>query len=281
MIRPRELSSTQSMFPARTPTLPPATHTNSFAIGGRDVLLIEPATPFSGEQKAWVDWARGLVSAGRNIVAIVATHHHADHVGGAAFLAKELGLPLWAHELTAERIQAPVARFLAEGDELVLEGPVAESWRVLHTPGHAPGHVCLFEPKSRTVIVGDMVASVGTILVMPGDGDMQQYLAQLERLAELDAFVALPAHGDPIDEPAKLFRHYVSHRLAREKKIVDALATFGAKGADSAELVPIAYSDTPPNVWPIAKLSTEAHLEKLEREGKVARTGDAAKFRLC
>src|SRR5688572_1854788 len=148
MLRPRELSATLGMFPARTPTLPPATHTNSFALGGRDVILVEPATPFPGEQRAWIDWARGLRSSGRNIKAIVATHHHPDHVGGAAFLSKELDLPLWAHELTAERIQTPVEKLLAEGEEIVLDGPVAESWKILHTPGHAPGHVCLFEPRS-------------------------------------------------------------------------------------------------------------------------------------
>jgi endoribonuclease LACTB2 len=275
MIRPRELHTTLGMFPARTPTLPPATHTNSYALGGREVVLVEPATPFPGEQRAWVEWARGLQSAGREIKAIVATHHHPDHVGGASFLAKELALPLWAHELTADRIQTPVAKFLVEGEEIVLDGPIAESWKVLHTPGHAPGHVCLFEPRSRTVIVGDMVASVGTILVTPGDGDMTAYLAQLERLASLDAFVALPAHGDPIDEPSKLFRHYVTHRLAREKKILTALATFGEKGADAAAIVPIAYEDTPPHVWPIAILSTESHLEKLERDGMIERTSEA------
>jgi len=91
-LRPRELSRSLSMFAARTPTLPPATHTNSYALGARDVLLVEPATPFKGEQRAWIDWARGLASQGRRALAIVATHHHADHVGGIDELARELGL---------------------------------------------------------------------------------------------------------------------------------------------------------------------------------------------
>src|SRR3954470_18091891 len=97
MIRPRELSSSLQLFAARTPTLPPATHTNSYALGGRDVLLVEPATPYDDERVAWLEWARGLASQGRRAVAIVATHHHPDHVGGATFLAETLGLPLWAH----------------------------------------------------------------------------------------------------------------------------------------------------------------------------------------
>jgi glyoxylase-like metal-dependent hydrolase (beta-lactamase superfamily II) len=275
MIRPRELSATLQLFPARTPTLLPATHTNSYALGGRDVVLVEPATPYADEQRAWIAWARALESQGRTLVAVVATHHHEDHVGGLDVLASALGVPVWAHDATVERLapstRARVTRRLADDDVFVLRGPRDESWRVLHTPGHAPGHVCLFEERTRTAVVGDMVASVGTILIAPGDGDMQVYLAQLDRLAQLDASVALPAHGEPIDEPTALFRKYIAHRLAREAKVLDAVRNAGASGGDAAALVPEAYADTPMHLWPIAKLSLEMHLEKLEREGRIAR----------
>jgi glyoxylase-like metal-dependent hydrolase (beta-lactamase superfamily II) len=290
MIRPRELSSSVALFAAKTPTLPPATHTNSYALGlgGREVLLVEPATPYEDEQREWVAWARELASSGRKVLAIVATHHHPDHVGGAALLSKELGLPVWAHEATAARIDVPVMRKLVDGDEIVLAGPHDETWRVLHTPGHAPGHVCLFEPRSRTAVVGDMVASVGTILIAPGDGDMAVYLAQLERLAALDASLALPAHGEPIDDPTAVFTRYVAHRKMREEKILAALVKTcadeptKARGVTAIDLVPLAYDDVSPAIWPIAKISIDAHLEKLEREGRVARVGDGAEpaFRL-
>lgn len=272
--RPIELNGGVSAFPAQTPTLPPATHTNSYALGQRELLLVEPATPYDDERRAWLDWARGLASAGREPVALFLTHHHADHVGGAVFLASELGLPIWAHELTAERLpELPVARRLCDGDVLDLAGPAPQRWHVLHTPGHAPGHLCLHEPELKMLIVGDMIASVGTILIEPNDGDMIAYLDQLERLAALEADVALPAHGDPIETPSERLRFYVQHRLMRERKVLDALRAAGSDGATPDDLVPSAYADTPEAAWPLARMSLRAHLIKLERDGVARSSG--------
>lgn len=266
--RPRPVAPGVALFPAQTPTLPPATHTNSYALGDREVLLIEPATPHPDEQDAWISWAEGLRAEGRRLVALFATHHHHDHVAGADLLARRLALPLWAHEATAARISPPVSRTLRDGEEIPLDGAPPQRWRVLHTPGHAPGHLCLFEPSLRCLVVGDMVASVGTILIAPGDGDMAEYLRQLERLASLDASLALPAHGDPIDAPSALFRHYIRHRLSRERKVLDALGG-SLHGRSIHEILLEAYADTPPALHGIARLSLRAHLEKLENEGRV------------
>jgi len=271
VVRPTEIALGVASFAARTPTLLPATHTQSYALGTREVVLVEPATPYEDERREWLEWARGLASAGRELRAIFATHHHADHVGGAAFFAKELDLPLWAHAETAKlRPDVPVARTLADGDAIALDGPAPSSWDVLHTPGHARDHLCLHDRARRILVVGDMVASVGTILIEPEGGDMATYLAELERLAGLGAALALPAHGAPIPDPSALFRFYVAHRLARETKIAGALDALGAGDLD--ELVARAYDDVAPAVWPIAKLSLEAHLVKLAKDGRATRT---------
>jgi endoribonuclease LACTB2 len=270
-MRPRELSHSIALFAARTPTLPPATHTNSYALGTREVLLVEPATPYPDEQQAWIAWGRGLAASGRRLVAIVATHHHPDHVGGVHELTRALDVPLWAHAETASRIDVPVARVLEDGDAIPLDGPVAEIWKILHTPGHAPGHVCLWNADERAVVVGDMVASVGTILIDPVDGDMRAYLEQLDRLARLDARLALPAHGEPIDRPTDLFRGYIAHRQRREAKIVAVLSSRRASGSvapTAEEILPDAYDDVPATMWPIALLSLRAHMKKLDDDGR-------------
>jgi glyoxylase-like metal-dependent hydrolase (beta-lactamase superfamily II) len=129
--------------------------------------------------------------------------------------------------------------------------------------------VCLYDETEGTLVVGDMVASVGTILIAPGDGDMRVYLEQLERLAALDARLALPAHGEPIDAPSTLLRRYVAHRLMREAKVLASVERRGAVGGRDDELLPDAYDDTPVTIWPIALLSLRAHLAKLEGEGRI------------
>lgn len=267
------------MFAARTPTLPPATHTNCYALGDRDVLIVEPAPSDAGEQSVFVDWVRAIQAEGRRVLAVLVTHHHRDHAGGAAALSQSLDLPLWAHPLTASRLHdARVDRMLHDGELIELAGTIPQRWQVLHTPGHAPGHVCLWEERTRTVVLGDMISGQSTILIPPGDGDMRQYLEQLSRLAALGPKLGLPSHGEPMAAPVAVLRATHTHRLMREAKVVRALESAGGSCTIN-DLMVEAYDDAPLSAWPLARLSLEAHLEKLVTEKRVRR-GDGHVFTL-
>lgn len=260
----------------RTPTLPPATETNSYLVHGRDgFFVIEPATPYSREQSVLFEQIQARISRGEMLLGALVTHHHVDHVGAAEPFRTEFGVPLYAHAITRRLLEGRVTvdRTLDDGDTLP-----GTDVRVLHTPGHAPGHLCAWHEQHRWLVAGDMVASVGTIVVDPDDeGDMAAYVAQLKRLRALESKRLLPAHGDPIDAPEKLLEFYVTHRAERESKVRDAVreGTRDEHGVVTlGEVVRRAYADTPAWLWPLAAKSARAHLTKLVGEGTVALKDD-------
>lgn len=256
----------------RTPTLPPATHTNSYLLGEGDFVVVEPASPYTPEQARLHAAIDARVAQGHRLLGALLTHHHTDHVSGAWALRDRYRVPILAHAETGARLtrHGGVDRALGDGDEV--DGALrALGVHALHTPGHAPGHLCLFAPAHGWMIVGDMVASVGTILVdVEDDGDMDDYVAQLERLADLAPGRLLPAHGDPIDEGVERLRFYVRHRNAREEKIFDAVR---GGAADLGAIVALAYDDTPVAVWPLAARAARAHLARLRKRGRVDERG--------
>jgi len=144
-------------------------------------------------------------------------------------------------------------------------------WRVLHTPGHTQGHLCLVDEESRAAVVGDMVAGLGTIVIDPPEGDMAEYVRQLERL-KAQVGTLYPAHGPPIPDGVAKLDEYLAHRRWREGKLLAALAALG-RPVELGELVPLAYDDVAAFVWPIAERSTHAILEKLRREGRARLEG--------
>jgi glyoxylase-like metal-dependent hydrolase (beta-lactamase superfamily II) len=99
----------------------------------------------------------------RRLTAIVSTHAHDDHIDAAAELADRTGAPILLHpdDRVLWRMTYPDRepdRALADGDELTVAGTTL---RVLHTPGHAPGAVCLYAPELGTVFTGDTLFNGG------------------------------------------------------------------------------------------------------------------------
>ena len=257
-----------------TPTLPPAAHTNTYVVGPHDgsgsIFVVDPGPTDPAEQRILIDLLRDEAAAGRELAAIVLTHHHGDHIGAALALQREFGSPIAAHVRTAERLDGylPVQRILEDDEEIVVGDTRA---RVHYTPGHADGHICIWA-DNQDVIVGDMVAGFGTILIDPDEGDMAHYLDSLAALRRRDARRLLPAHGPVLADGPQALDRYIAHRTMREAKVLAAVRTLGS-GIESA-LVAVSYDDTPPMLWPLAALSQRSHLLKLLREGRVARDGE-------
>ena len=260
-------------IPLRTPTLPPATETNCYLVGNRDFYCVEPASPWADEQQRLEAVVRARIDRGDKLLGAILTHHHFDHVGGARRFCDAFGVPLYAHPITRDRLADTVSvdATLDEGD--ALDGALGDlDVMVLHTPGHAPGHLCLFSRAHGWAVVGDMVASIGTILIDTGDGgDMNQYITQLRRLAAMRPTRLLPAHGDPIDDAVERLEFYVMHRLAREAKVRDAV---GDAPTSLDDIVSAAYADTPGAHPELARRSAKAHLARLVGLGDVVMNED-------
>lgn len=253
------------VVPLRTPTLPPATHTNCVLIGGLDeVVVVDPASPYSDEQ---AELLAVLKVRATTVRAIWLTHHHMDHVGGANDLRSALDVPVLAHPATAERLSGQVLV-----DDTLLHGDVDEVGgvpvEILHTPGHARGHLAFRHPQTRLVVAGDLVAGQGTIVIDPPEGDMTDYLTTLGTLVRDGVGAIVPAHGPLIADGETKLLEYIAHRMAREAEVAAALATGPARAID---LVPGLYPEVPPMFHPLAARQVLAHLLKLETEGKVDR----------
>ena len=246
-----------------SPTLPPATTTNCWLLGETDVIAVDPAgvTP-----RAQDGLQRTLEDAGLRVAAVLLTHHHGDHIGGARALAASWEAPILAHPWTAAHVGLPIDR---QGDGEVLCTDVGVPWRLLHTPD-TPRHLCATDRAH--VIAGDMVAGEGTIVLNPPEGDLAQYLSSLEALKALAPDVLLPAHGPTITEAVSLIEDYIQHRNARTEQVLAALRR--ADGPRTARaLVPDIYPDLPERFHGLAARQVLCHLLWLEDTHAALRDG--------
>jgi glyoxylase-like metal-dependent hydrolase (beta-lactamase superfamily II) len=241
--------------------------TNTYIVGGERRLVIDPgpADPVHIE--------RILEVTGGMIDRIVCTHSHTDHSPGAALLrahtgAVVLGMP--APDVDDYQDETYVVDHrLGDGERI--EG-ADFLLTALHTPGHASNHVCLLLEAGGLLFTGDHLMSGSTVVILPPDGSMRQYLDSLDRLRGMPVRDIAPGHGAVIPGAIAEIDRVVAHRLAREAKVIDALRAQAPATLET--LLPVVYSDVPAFMHPLARHSLLAHLIKLAEEGRARRAGE-------
>ena len=203
--------------------------TNTYVVGA---WVVDPGPAL----EAHLDAVRRVVDG--PIEGVVLTHSHADHSEAAPLLDAPAFLP-------------------RDGDEV---GPFV----AVGTPGHSADSVCLL--LGRACFTGDTVLGEGSVFIAPGEGSLSAYLDSLRRLRSLDLEILYPGHGPEVTDPAAKLDEYISHRLDRERRLLEALDA-GLRTRD--ELLDAAWPEVPADLRPAAALTLAAHLEKLSEENRL------------
>jgi glyoxylase-like metal-dependent hydrolase (beta-lactamase superfamily II) len=210
--------------------------TNTYVVGRDPAVVIDPGPADEGHIAA----VRAAADARGGTRAVLLTHSHRDHSGGVEMLGVEVERP-------------------ADGEEF-------HGLRALATPGHAADHV-VFVAEDEA-FVGDLVAGYGSTIVPPreGGGSLADYMESLRKVQALGLKVMHPGHGPDIDDPAAKIAEYLAHRQEREDKLVAALES-GER--DREKLLATVWDDVPESMRGMAGFAMQAHLEKLEGEGRL------------
>lgn len=207
----------------------PFPDTNLLLVKGRQSALVDSG--FVGHAQETADWVRARTE---HFALVVNTHWHSDHVGGNALL-QVMGAGVAASGpdaqaiarrnpgcCLAEYLDQPVAPYTV--DEPLEDGQLVRlgdaDWEVVRTPGHTPGHLSLWQPEERLLVVGDALSDydVGWVnRALDGPDAATTALASLQRLADLAARVVLPAHGPIPANPGVAF----ASALRRAQRLVD------------------------------------------------------------
>ena len=244
---------------APNPSLMTGPGTNSYLVAGASgpCAVIDPGP----DEASHLDALARAAQPHGGVSIILVTHGHADHDAGAAHLREMTGAPViaWSREGVAA-----TDRSVDDGDAIAVG---ERTLRALHTPGHRFDHLCFLLEDAGALFAGDLVAGVGTVVIVPPEGDLADYLASLERLLTLSNFhTILPAHGPIIQDGPALLREYIAHRLQREQQVLEGLS---AGRATITQLVAGIYADVDPALHDWARIFWRRSLRQSRRGSTV------------
>ncbi len=257
----------------QNPSLFTGPGTNTYLIGtGPERLLLDPG---QGIPSYLPVLEQAMQRAGcRRIQEIVLTHGHVDHIGGVRSVLERHG-PLRVSKFPWPESDAAHADLaLTRLDDGAVVRTEGATLRGVHTPGHAPDHLCFVLEEEHALFSGDNVLGVGTTVIPNTSGDLGAYLRSLERLLAEEPRRIYPAHGPAIEDGVAKIREYIAHRHERERQI---LAVLEGGPATLMAIVKVVYAAYPEALHAAAGQSTAQHLRKLEREGR-ARANAADPF---
>jgi glyoxylase-like metal-dependent hydrolase (beta-lactamase superfamily II) len=224
----------------------PMTHegTNTYLCGSAPCTVIDPGPDDAGHLEA----VRAAAEERGGIGTVLLTHSHGDHAAGAEALVAA----------AAGEARHPSVILPGDGEEHA-------GLRVLATPGHAADHVC-FLTADGVCFSGDLVLGEGSTFVPPDGGSLSSYMESLRLLQGERIELMCPGHGPWIIDPAAKLAEYVEHREMRERRLLAALG----RGERSREaLLAEVWDDTPAGLQQAAALVMDAHLQKLDAEGRL------------
>ena len=187
------------ILPLASPTTPPLTHTNTYILGEREAVVVDPGTNTPEGVAALVKYMKMLEEKGTRFTQIWLTHHWEDHVAGARELSERFGLPVFAHPATQQALgrRLPFGGPLRNGQRhsLPLENGGEAIWRTIHTPGITEGHVVFYEETRGHLLSGNLLLTAGDINHGATPHNLKDLRESLEKLLLLALGIILPGHG--------------------------------------------------------------------------------------
>lgn len=240
--------------------------TNTYLLGDPPVAVLDPGP----------DDARHLAvlcALAPRLERIFITHTHRDHSPLAHRLVAATGARLIGRPPPADGRQDATARpDVVPVRDQCFEAAPGLVLRAIDTPGHASNHVCWLLEPGGLLFSGDHVLDGVTPVILHPDGDLAAYLEALDRLDRYPLRAIAPGHGRVLSEPHAVIDGIRRHRRAREAKVLETLRAAAPATLDA--LVALVYRDVDPALHVWARMTLEAQLVKLEREGRAGR--DAA-----